>query len=255
MTMHSPSGTRLRSASSAPTTCSLTKIAARTPPPMRAAVNRRTRRRSTCRRRARARRPSDACSARSSTATELAADVWIQRPVVHARRAGGFSTRLGLNETNLVPRRRSSRTWRLSGWAVGRLGLRQSNDFHPPNRPNANRSFSTACPPTLDAYETAGLVCRFGAAVRTGRSLGGASRGLRTAIHPNINRRSCSATPARQASRASPEVVHRHAECHDVQTGPRVHGFLISRSTPDEARRQDVQHRQPRVPRCLYRAW
>src|SRR5882762_5328985 len=71
---------------------------------------------------------------------------------------GGFSTRLGVNETNLVPRRRSSRI--MGGWADGRSGGKRGSWL------------ATAGPAALEAYDTPGLVRGFGAAVRTGRSLG-----------------------------------------------------------------------------------
>src|SRR6266566_8896075 len=94
---------------------------------------------------------------------------------------GGFSTRLGVNETNLVPRRRSSRT--MGGWTDVRSGGKSGSWL------------ATTGPAALEAYDTPGLMRGLGATVRTGRSLG---RGFPGFAHrpytPNITRRSCSAT-------------------------------------------------------------
>src|SRR5260370_7984232 len=83
--------------------------------------------------------------------------------------AGGLRTRCGVIETNRVPRRRWSRIAadrRLGGWAVSASG--SSSGFpsaEPLNRPTAR--LPTACPPTMQADEAAGLVGGSGTAVRT----------------------------------------------------------------------------------------
>src|SRR5213592_233658 len=86
---------------------------------------------------------------------------------------GELRTRCGVRETNLVPRRRSSRMTggRPDGRSAGRSGS----------------CLPTTRPAALETDNTPGLVSGFGAAVRTGGVLGGASRGFFTSIHPEYN--------------------------------------------------------------------
>src|SRR5437773_8161993 len=88
---------------------------------------------------------------------------------------GGLSTRLAVNETNLVPRSRSSsRTGgRLDGRSVGRRGS----------------CLATPCPAALQAHEAAGLQSGFRPTVGARRCFGRFCRGLAT-VHtpPNVTR-------------------------------------------------------------------
>src|SRR5438034_10684998 len=87
---------------------------------------------------------------------------------------GGLSMRLGVSETNRVPRRRSSRT--MGGWAVGRMGgikgswvVGFGRTAPPPICPSAQLLLATARPAALEAHQAAGLVHGFGATIGTRR--------------------------------------------------------------------------------------
>src|SRR5258705_13922145 len=117
--------------------------------------------------------------------------------------AGGLRTRLAASETNRGPRRRASKMTggQPDGRSVGRSGS----------------CLPTASPPTLQAHDTSGLVSGFGAAFGTSRGLGSRLWRGRLGIadshtHPNITRRSCSATPASgRLYVAPPPEVHGDA--------------------------------------------
>src|SRR5216110_181787 len=171
--------------------------------------------------------------------------------------AGGLSTRLAASETNRVPRRRSSRT--MGGWAVGLMGgikgiwvVGFGRTAPPPICPSAQLLLATTRPPALQAHDTRGLVSGFGAAFGTSRGLG--SRRWRGRLgladshtHPNITRRSCSATPALgRLYVAPPPEVHGDAQQHEDQTQERVRAgrVLYEQIDGDEAGQRDVEGRQ-----------
>src|SRR5882724_382838 len=151
---------------------------------------------------------------------------------------GGLRTRLAASETNRVPRRRSSRMTggRTDGRSVGRSGS----------------SLPTTCPPTLQAHDTPGLVSGFGAAFGAGRGLW--RRLWRVCLsfaeshtHPNITRRSCSATrPLGRLYEAPPPEVHGHARQHEDQTEECVGAgrVLYEEIDGDEAGQHNVEGRQ-----------
>src|SRR5216117_1732519 len=84
---------------------------------------------------------------------------------------GGLSTRLGVSETNRVPRRRSSRM--TGGWPDGlTVGSSGSCAVGRPAVGPSDRPSATTRPAALETDNTPGLVSGFGAAVRTGWGIG-----------------------------------------------------------------------------------
>src|SRR5258706_3793289 len=151
---------------------------------------------------------------------------------------GWLRSRLAESETKRVPRRRSSRMTggRPDGRSVGRSGS----------------CLPTTRPPTLQAYDTPGLLSGFGAAFGAGRGLWRwlwrACLGFADShTHPNITRRSCSATGALgRLYVPPPREVHGHAQQHEDQTQECVGAgrVLYEQIDGDEAGQHNVEGRQ-----------